>query len=143
LVAAASPSHAPPPQAPVVDAPPEPRAAPEPSTPTPQPEPGPAPAAQTATAAVPVATAQPDSDFSRALAPVARRMERVELPRDFVRSLLVPNITITLHEAALRWAGMPNKNERAAMHEVLTALTNAGFLEATGEESWVVLRAAD
>jgi short-subunit dehydrogenase len=143
LVAAASPPYAPPPQVPEVSAPPEPRAAPEPSTPTPQPEPGPAPAAQTATAAGPVATAAHDSDFSRALAPVARRMERVELPRDFVRSLLVPNIAITLHEAALRWAGMPNKNERAAMHEVLTALTTAGFLQATGAESWVVLRSAD
>jgi short-subunit dehydrogenase len=144
LVAAAAPSNSPAPPTPVpTSQAPEPSASPEPSTPTPQPEPGPAPAAQNATAAVPVATAPHESDFSRALAPVARRMERVELPRDFVRSLLVPNIPITLHEAALRWAGMPNKNERAAMHEVLTALTTAGFLQVTGEESWVVLRAAD
>ena len=43
----------------------------------------------------------------------------------------------------MRWAGMPNKNERAAMHEVLDALEAGGFLERVGEETWKVIRAAD
>jgi short-subunit dehydrogenase len=80
--------------------------------------------------------------FDAALEPVARRMERVKLSQTFVRELLVPNATITLHEAAMRWAGMPNKNERAAMREVLDALATAGYLQPSGDESWIVLRAA-
>ncbi|HTU69485.1 MAG TPA: hypothetical protein VMF11_04115 [Candidatus Baltobacteraceae bacterium] len=83
------------------------------------------------------------SAFTEALEPLRRRMERVKLPESFVRELLVPNSTIHLNEAAMRWAGMPNKNERAAMHEVLAALADAGFLEPEGEEHWRVLRAAD
>jgi len=77
-----------------------------------------------------------------ALAPVRRRMERVNLPLGFVRDALVPDTTLGLSELAMRWAGMPNKNERAALHEVLDALTAAGFLRSDGEERWSVLRAA-
>lgn len=77
--------------------------------------------------------------FAATLEPLRRRMERVKLPESFVRELLVPATTISLNEAAMRWAGMPNKNERAAMQEVLVALTQAGFLEAQGEERWRVL----
>jgi hypothetical protein len=83
-----------------------------------------------------------EPEFERALEPVARRMERVKLPVAFVRDLLVPGTTLSLNEAAMRWAGMPNKNERAAMREVLDALTAAGYLEALGPERWRVLRRA-
>ncbi len=76
--------------------------------------------------------------IDRALAPLAHRMDRVKLPQSFVRDLLVPESSITLSEAAMRWAGMPNKNERAAMHEVLSALRDAGVLEATAPETWRV-----
>ena len=80
--------------------------------------------------------------FEAALAPVARRMERVKLTPQFLRDLLVPETTIVLHDAAMRWAGMPNKNERAALKEALDALSVAGYIEADGEESWRVIRAA-
>ena len=83
------------------------------------------------------------SAFASALEPVQRRMERVKLPESFVRALLVPESTISLNDAAMRWAGMPNKNERAALHEVLDALAQAGFLQADGAERWRVLRGPD
>jgi hypothetical protein len=82
----------------------------------------------------------PPSTLAAALEPVARRMERVKLSHAFVESLLVPGATLALTEVAMRWAGMPNKNERAAMHEVLTALAAAGFTEPAGVETWRVLR---
>jgi short-subunit dehydrogenase len=80
--------------------------------------------------------------FDDALAPVARRMERVKLPQSFLRDALVPGATLELNELAMRWAGMPNKNERAAMGEVLEALASAGYLEPTGPETWNVIRSA-
>lgn len=83
------------------------------------------------------------SSFEKALNPVARRMERVKLSPAFVRDALLPGATLELNELAMRWAGMPNKNERAAMHEVLDALAAAGYLEPTGGETWKVVRAAD
>jgi short-subunit dehydrogenase len=86
---------------------------------------------------------KPADDFDGALEPLRRRMERVKLPAGFVRSLLVPDAAIDLNDAAMRWAGMPNKNERALMHEVLTALESAQFLRADGEERWTVLRGPD
>ncbi len=87
------------------------------------------------------ATMETNGDaFERALEPVRRRMERVKLPESFVRTLLEPGATIVLHDAAMRWAGMPNKNERAVMHDVFDALTEAGFLERIEEEQWKVLR---
>ncbi len=82
-------------------------------------------------------------DFEVALEPIARRMERVKLPASFVRSLLVPGATLELNETAMRWAGMPNKNERAALREVFDALQAAGYLEPTGDETWKVVRTAD
>lgn len=81
-------------------------------------------------------------DFEAALEPVARRMERVKLSPEFVASLLEPGTLLHLTEVAMRWAGMPNKNERAAMGEVLDALAAAGFLEKLGDETWRVVRAA-
>ena len=92
-------------------------------------------------------TAAPESgtpssvtDFEGALAPVARRMERVKLSVQFVRDALVPGATIELNELAMRWAGMPNKNERAALQEVLDTLAGAGYLAASGDERWRVVR---
>ena len=78
--------------------------------------------------------------FEAALEPVARRMERVKLSPSFVRGLLSPGTTIELNDAAMRWAGMPNKNERAAMHEVLAALEESGYLQPEGDDTWKVLR---
>ncbi len=107
--------------------------------------------ADTPVEAAPVATesaqtpeqpaASNESEFDRALAPIARRMERVKLPPEFLVSLLQSQPEIQLSDAAMRWAGMPNKNERAAMAEALDALTSAGYLRQTAAESWEVLRA--
>jgi len=70
-----------------------------------------------------------DADFDAALEPLRRRMERVRLSERFVRDLLRADAVLDAHEIALRWAGMPNKNERAATVEVLDALCDAGFLQ--------------
>jgi short-subunit dehydrogenase len=80
------------------------------------------------------------SDFDSAIEPVRRRMERVRLPESFVRDLLAAGGTIEFNETAVRWAGMPNKNERAALAEVFESLAAAGFLQSTGEDRWKVLR---
>jgi short-subunit dehydrogenase len=69
------------------------------------------------------------ADFDTALEPLRRRMGRVNLSERFVRELLRAGAVLDAHEVALRWAGMPNKNERAATVEVLDALSDAGFLE--------------
>jgi short-subunit dehydrogenase len=69
------------------------------------------------------------ADFDAALEPLRRRMERVRLSERFVRDLLRADAMLDAHEVALRWAGMPNKNERAATVEVLDALSDAGFLQ--------------
>jgi short-subunit dehydrogenase len=88
--------------------------------------------------------AEAASGFDRALSPIARRMERVKLPVAFVRELVNDRgARIDLGEAAMRWAGMPNKNERAALREVFETLAGAGYLESAGEEVWIVRRAAD
>jgi hypothetical protein len=82
-------------------------------------------------------------DFDAALEPVARRMERVKLPPSFLRAALVPGTTLQLGTLAMRWAGMPNKNERAVLHEALDALAAGGYLQPMEDESWRVIRAAD
>jgi short-subunit dehydrogenase len=76
--------------------------------------------------------------FDEAIEPVRRRMERVKLREEFVRGLLREGDALDAHEVALRWAGMPNKNERAATNEVLDALAAGGFLERDGERYRVV-----
>ena len=81
----------------------------------------------------------PELEFDAALEPVARRRERVKLPASFLRDLLVAGTTVSLNGAAMRWAGMPNKNERAVMREALEALAAAGYLEPAGPETWKVL----
>ena len=86
-----------------------------------------------------VAAAPPEpSGFDAALEPLRRRMERVKLREEFVRDLLHAGDVLDAHEVALRWAGMPNKNERAATNEVLDALASAGFLQRDGERFRVV-----
>jgi short-subunit dehydrogenase len=83
------------------------------------------------------------TSFEAALEPLARRMERVKLPPQFLRDALVPGTTIELNVLAMRWAGMPNKNERAALREALDALAAGGYLEPLADETWNVTRGAD
>jgi short-subunit dehydrogenase len=91
----------------------------------------------------PVEGREASSGFDAALAPVARRMERVKLPAQFLRDALVPGATIELNALAMRWAGMPNKNERAALREALDALAAGGYLEPLADETWRVTRGGD
>jgi hypothetical protein len=70
-------------------------------------------------------------------------MERVKLPHAFLREALVPDTRIELNALAMRWAGMPNKNERAVLLEALGALEGGGYLERLEDETWNVVRAAD
>jgi len=42
----------------------------------------------------------------------------------------------------MRWAGMPNKNERAVTDEVLDALADGGYLRPTGG-AFAVIKSAD
>ncbi|HEY1728937.1 MAG TPA: SDR family NAD(P)-dependent oxidoreductase [Candidatus Baltobacteraceae bacterium] len=80
-----------------------------------------------------------DSDpLESALEPHARRMERSGLRIQFVRELLVPGAQLEAGEIAMRWAGMPNKHERALTVEVLQALEVAGYLEHSGDDAWTV-----
>ncbi len=65
-------------------------------------------------------------------------MERVKLREEFVRDLLRSGDVLDVHDVALQWAGMPNKNERAATVEVLDALATAGYLDRDGERYRVV-----
>jgi hypothetical protein len=81
--------------------------------------------------------------FDGALEPLRRRMEKLKLSESFVRGLLVPDTTLDLGDVAMRWAGMPNKNERAVTEEVLDALADAGYLERTPELTYRVRRTAD
>jgi short-subunit dehydrogenase len=70
--------------------------------------------------------------FDDALVPLRRRMERLKLDASFVRGLLVAGALLDPSDVALRWAGMPNKNERALTNDVLAALAMAGFLTPEG-----------
>jgi short-subunit dehydrogenase len=83
------------------------------------------------------------SSFEAALEPVARRMERIKLPAQFLREALVPGATLELNALAMQWAGMPNKNERAALREALDALAAGGYLDPLADETWRVTRGAD
>lgn len=83
------------------------------------------------------------TSFEKALEPVARRMERVKLPPAFLREALVPGARLELGALAMRWAGMPNKNERAVLREALDVLAADGYLELMEDETWRVMRAAD
>jgi short-subunit dehydrogenase len=83
------------------------------------------------------------SQFEAALEPLRRRMERAHLEPAFVRGLLVPEAVIDVSEVAMRWAGMPNKHERALTSEVFFALAEWGFLTPRADGRYRVARAAD
>ena len=83
------------------------------------------------------------SGLATTLAPFARRMERAKLPPAFLASLLQPNAIVDVNEAAMRWAGMPNKHERALLGEIFDALVEAGFLERIDAQRLRVLREAE
>jgi short-subunit dehydrogenase len=110
------------------------------SQPQPQPQPGPQP--PPAIVPPPARSEVALDSFDAALEPVARRMERVKLSPSFIRDALQSRDEVELNDLAMRWAGMPNKNERAALRDVLDALANAGYLQSTGDETWKVLRTA-
>lgn len=73
-----------------------------------------------------------------ALAPLAARMTRQKLTLEFVRSLLEPGSELDLSSVSQRWAGMPNKHERAVTRDVLEALADAGLLMRAGEAAYRV-----
>jgi short-subunit dehydrogenase len=88
----------------------------------------------------PAPEAVPACAFELALEPHRRRMKKLNFQPAFVRDLLVPGATLDLGEVALRWAGMPNKNERAITEDVLEALAAAGFLEHAADHAYRVVR---
>ncbi len=81
--------------------------------------------------------------FDATIEPLKRRMEKLKFSESFVRELLVPDATLDVSDVAMRWAGMPNKNERSVTEDVLDALADAGYLERTPELTYRVRRAAD
>ena len=101
------------------------------------------PAPQVAAAPVAAAPVAPASAFEAALVPHARRMEKLKLSNDFVQALLVAGDDLDAGDVAMRWAGMPNKHERALTADVLSALADAGFLERIDGERYRVVRARD
>ena len=87
--------------------------------------------------------APPLPPFESALAPLASRMRRLKLSEDFVRRILVADAKLDADDVALRWAGMPNKNERALTNDVLTALAEAGYLVLEESNVYRVIREAE
>ena len=83
------------------------------------------------------------SSFEAALESLQRRMDRAKLTTDFVRSLLIVDNVIDVGEAAMRWAGMPNKHERSLTSEVFFALAEWGFLAPRADGRYRVLHSAD
>jgi short-subunit dehydrogenase len=73
-----------------------------------------------------------------ALLPLDNRMRRLNMHVEFVTGLLEPGASLDAGEVALRWAGMPNKNERALAREVLAALAAAGLLREIGDGRYEV-----
>jgi len=87
--------------------------------------------------------ARATSSFDAAIESLRRRMDRAKLDPGFVRGLLVKDAVIDVHEVAMRWAGMPNKHERALTSEVFFALSEWGFLAPRADGRYRVLLAAD
>ncbi len=83
------------------------------------------------------------SPFDRALANELARMGKFKMSTAFVRGVLVPGSELELGEIAMRWAGMPNKHERALTNDVLDALASAGYLEHLSPDHYRVVRAAE
>ncbi len=94
-------------------------------------------------AAVAAAVAGAPTTFAGALAPHQGRMKKLNLREGFVRALLVPGAELELGYVAMRWAGMPNKNERGLTSDVLDSLESAGFLERVDAERFTVVREAE
>jgi NAD(P)-dependent dehydrogenase (short-subunit alcohol dehydrogenase family) len=88
----------------------------------------------------PAQAGEAPSAFEVALEPHRRRMEKLNLRETFVRELLIADAQLDAGEIALRWAGMPNKNERAITDDVLEALADAGFLERGDARVYRVVR---
>jgi short-subunit dehydrogenase len=87
--------------------------------------------------------ATPASALEAALEPHAARMKKLNLSVSFVRGILTPERELELGDVAMRWAGMPNKNERALTNDVLDALAAAGYLAHLEPERYRVVRAAE
>jgi short-subunit dehydrogenase len=87
--------------------------------------------------------AEPLSEFDAALASQSTRMAKFKMTPAFVRTVLVPGEELELGEIAMRWAGMPNKHERALTNDVLDALASAGYLEHLEPERYRVTRTAE
>jgi hypothetical protein len=83
------------------------------------------------------------ASLDAALAVQAERMRKLNLPAAFIVKLLEPGATLEESAVAMRWAGMPNKNERALTHEVLEALADAEFLSRVASGTYRVERSAD
>lgn len=81
--------------------------------------------------------------FEAALEAHEHRMKKMNLRAPFVRALLVPGTELDTGYVAMRWAGMPNKNERGLTSEVLGALAEAGFLERLDDERFRVVRSGE
>ena len=69
-------------------------------------------------------------------------MKRLNLSEQFIRELLIPGDLLDPDQVALRWAGMPNKNERSLIFDLFTALTAAGYLAREDDQHLRVLRSA-
>lgn len=82
------------------------------------------------------------SPLDVALAAQQTRMRKLNLSGTFVRGILVAGSELELSDVAMRWAGMPNKNERALTHDVLEALAAAGYLERLDADRYRVERGA-
>jgi len=83
------------------------------------------------------------SPFDAALQSHAARMRKLNLSSTFLRGILEPGKELELGEVAMRWAGMPNKNERALTNDVLDALAEGGYLAHVAPERYRVERAAE
>jgi short-subunit dehydrogenase len=83
------------------------------------------------------------SSYDAALEPLRNRMQRAKLTPQFVRDLLVADAVLDVGETAMRWAGMPNKHERALTSEVFFALAEWGFLAPRADGRYRVIKAPD
>ena len=84
-----------------------------------------------------------NASLATALATHAERMRKLNLSAAFVASLLEPGATLEEGAVAMRWAGMPNKNERSLTHDVLEALADAAFLSRVAGGTYRVERSPD
>ena len=85
----------------------------------------------------------PESPLEAALAEQRSRMRKLNLSMSFLRGILVPGKDLEPSDVAMRWAGMPNKNERALTDAVLGALEAAGYLERVEPDRYRVVRSDD